>query len=152
MFTFSVVSCCHKQIDTNNNYYYQPLICHPILSWIQIYNPGLMLVAGRRGVGGRSGARVSATRSRYDTTYFIIMFSTPPALVTLAFLSATAKYHSIGLSARVQNLTTGPCGAIVVINCSCADHEGVRKKLPAGPACLNGLPMAESYRMVLGYC
>ena len=32
MFTFSVVSCCHKQIDTNNNYYYQPLICHPILS------------------------------------------------------------------------------------------------------------------------
>ena len=136
MFTFSVVSCCHKQIDTNNNYYYQPLICHPILSWIQIYNPGLMLVAGRQGVGGRSGARVSATRSRYDTTYFIIMFSTPPALVTLAFLSATAKYHSIGQDSAlapqqnpaisnthfsvVQNVTTGPYGANVAISCSCA--------------------------------
>ena len=33
--------------------------------------------------------------------------------------------------------------------CSCSDHKGVMKKLPADPACLGGLPVAESYIMIL---
>ena len=39
--------------------------------------------------------------------------------------------------------------ALMVLMSLSAAHVHARKKLPAGPAYLSGLPIAESYRMVL---